>query len=91
MAYSTSNPPACTESQPIAGRRHWNYESTDAIATVRAANYISNAKDLGMKALDTVTVFDTTNSLITDTYVLSIAAGGGADLADGTTRATTNT
>jgi ABC-type sulfate transport system substrate-binding protein len=90
MAYSTSNPPALREDQPIAGRRHWNYESADAIATVRAANYITNAKDLGMKVLDRVTVFDTATPAITETFVITVSATG-ADLADGTTLTGTNT
>lgn len=90
MAYSTSNPPRL-ETQPIAGVRIWQYVSTDAIATVRAAGYITNAKDLGMKVQDLVRVIDTNTPTHTLCVVLSVnATTGVADLSDGTAVAQTN-
>lgn len=71
-------------------RNLWVYNSTDAIATVRAANYITNAQAMGMKAQDVVWVIDTatpTNQLC----VVVTVASTGADLADGTAIAQTNT
>jgi hypothetical protein len=59
MAYSTSNPPRRVSSGAIGGNSVWHYSSADAKATVVAAGYITNAKELGMKVGDTVHVFDT--------------------------------
>lgn len=83
MAYSTSNPPRLV-SQPIAGQREWQLVTTDASATVRVTGYISNADDLGMKVNDLVTLFDTTNGIVSTLKVASVTAGGAANLADAT-------
>lgn len=88
MAYSNANLSLVIETMN-GGRKIWFYESTDAIATVRAANYISNAQAVGMKARDIVIVFDInvpTTSLCT---VLTVGASG-ADLTDGTPLSETN-
>lgn len=91
MAYSTSNPPVCVVAQ--LNFRHWVYKSTDAATVVRVADYISNADDLGMQVGDTVTVIDTDASPVAVTLmnVVSVTAGGAADLSDGTAIAATNT
>lgn len=88
MAYDT------TKLSLLVGTRDggfnlWLYKSADAITTVRAANYITDAVAKGMKARDIVMVLDTnapTTSLCT---VLTVAASG-ADLTDGTALAETN-
>ena len=89
MAYSQDN--LFLLSQPIAGtgRRVWMYVSTDAIATVRAANYISNAQAMGMKARDIVWVLDT-NVPTTQICTALTVTSSGADLTDGTAISETN-
>jgi hypothetical protein len=59
MAYVTTNPPRKVSSGIGNGPNVWHYSSADAKATVVAAAYISNAKQLGMKVGDVVHVFDT--------------------------------
>jgi hypothetical protein len=53
--YSTSTPPALMCAR-VGGAAPaiWSYRSVDAVATVRGANYITNAQDLGMKDGDIV-------------------------------------
>lgn len=90
MAYSTSNPPRLV-SQPIAGQRHWQYVSNDAITLVRVDGYITNAEELGMKANDIVTVIDADGNDADVAIVLAINSDGSADLSDGTAIDETNT
>lgn len=85
MAYSTANPPqllvpSLNDQSPSI----WTYTSADAASLVRAANYFTDALDLGMKAGDLVLVQDTDTYLTTMHVVLSVAAAG-ADLGDETT------
>lgn len=93
MAYSTSNPPrlvtpSFTNVSGEIGR--WDYSSTDISTAVDASGYITNAKALGMKVGDIVTVVDTdaTPVLVTTHRVLAINTDGSADLGDGTAFAT---
>ena len=86
MAYVTSNPP-----QKVAGTltgtfNIWVYRSTDAAATVDAANYITNGGSLGMKVGDVVYVIDTDASpVITTVHQVSATGDGTTDLNDLTT------
>jgi hypothetical protein len=90
MAYNKDNLTLQT-TVPFNGRRRdWKYVSTDAIATVRAAGYISNATAMGMNVGDMVSIHDTTNNLQYISYVAAITAGA-ADLVDGQAIPTTNT
>ena len=89
MAYATNNPPAL-HSQAVSGASEWVYESADNAASVRAANYFTNAQDLGMKVGDTVRVRDTDDNAVTIHTVLTVASSG-ADLTDGLAVGTTNT
>jgi len=93
MAYSTSNPPRIT-SQAVgsaAGSR-WQYDSADAATTVRAAGYITDAEDLGMKVGEIVEQIDSAGATVAHMYVvIAIAANGSADLSDGTAIVVTNT
>ncbi|BES72165.1 hypothetical protein RE428_31830 [Marinobacter nanhaiticus D15-8W] len=90
MAYSTSNPPRLC-GQPIAGQRHWQYVSTDAVTDVRVDGYFTNAEELGMKVNDIVTVIDSDGNDADVCIVLAINADGSADLSDGTAISETNT
>jgi len=56
------------------------YVSTDALAVVIGAAYISNGDDLGMKVGDVVIVSDLTTPLGSLAVVDAVAAGGAAEL-----------
>lgn len=94
MSYSTSSPPillvpSFNDQSPSI----WTYASTDGATTVDAAGYITNGAALGMKAGDIVIVTDTDASpVVTTTHrVVSVTAGGSADLSDlGATLGSTN-
>lgn len=86
MAYSTDNPPRLVvQSTGANGGNIWMYDSTDAATVVRAAGYISNGDDLGMKVGDVVQQFDSAGAAVAHNYVVnSVTAGGAVDLTDGT-------
>jgi hypothetical protein len=85
MAYSTSNPPRLQSISPLTGAgQTWVYRSTDPIATVDGAGYITNAYDLGMKAGDLVIVMDTALSIISMSQVMTVTTSSAADLGTGT-------
>jgi len=94
MAYSTSNPPALIAQRVGAdGGNLWWYTSTDAATVVRVTGYITNGDALGMKAGDMVLGVDSDASPIAlQLYIVtSVAAGGAADLSDGTAVTATDT
>jgi hypothetical protein len=71
----------------------WTYKTADAMATVRALNYFTDALHRGMKAGDMVLVMTMTAgapSAVNWATVMAVIAAG-ADLADGTTVSVTNT
>jgi hypothetical protein len=71
--------------------KEWIYRSTDAIATVNTAGYISNAKKMGMTVGNIVKVIDTTNNLAHTCFVVTVSATtGAADLTDGLAVTATN-
>jgi len=84
MAYSASNPPSLTDSQPIAGPRTWTYKSTHTQAVAGTSDHISDsvAGKYGMAVGDSVLVTETTSykishhsvTVVGTTYV-SISAG----------------
>lgn len=76
MAYVTSNPPRALVFTIGDDTTVWVYKSADAVATVVAASYVTNAKDLGMKVNDLVIVVDTATPLISTTRVTAVAASG---------------
>lgn len=93
MAYSTSNPPKLLV-QGVAGEGPsiWTYSSTDAAATVDAANYITDGGSLGMKVGDLVYVMDTDASPpIVTLHQVSATGNGTTDLNDLTTITQTDT
>jgi hypothetical protein len=91
MAYNGENLSLLT--QTVKGDfKIWLYRSVDPIATVRAANYISDANLRGMNVQDLVLVSDTNVPTAQLCLVISInATTGAADLSDGTVIAQTNT
>lgn len=79
MAYVTSNPPRKVVASGIDNSQAgniWMYTSADAIATVVAANYFTNAADLGMAVNDLVFVIDTATPLVSSTRVTAVASTG---------------
>lgn len=87
MAYATSNPPRLlVGTLDGLAPQIWVYRSTDAAATVDAANYITNGGSLGMKVGDLVYVVDTDASpVITTLHQVSATGDGTTDLNDLTT------
>lgn len=77
--------------------RNWTYMTTDSVATVRVAGYISNGFQMGMRPGDTVRVVVATGTwpavtitAVSSCLVMTCTAAAGADLADGTTLSVTN-
>lgn len=92
MAYSTANPPRQVYSSVGSnGGQRWMYDSADAATVVRAINYITNAKDLGMKVGDVVEQFDSAGATVAHEYVVLAVTVSGADLSDGDAKTLTNT
>lgn len=85
--YSTSQPPFKLFGGITGSRKTiWGYESVDASATVRAASYITNGGDLGMKVGDLVICWDTATPQIFCCQVITVSstAPGAVDLGDAT-------
>jgi hypothetical protein len=91
MAYNKENLALVAQTQK-GDKKFWVYISADPIATVRAANYISDANLMGMNVQDVVWVFDTATPTAQQCLVITInATTGAADLSDGTVITQTNT
>ena len=74
--------------------RLWSYMTDDAVATVRAASYFTDAFYRGMRAGDLVDVVVTSAGSVSAASlcrVMTCTAADGADLADGTAVSVTNT
>ena len=81
MAYDTDNPPCLlTTDWDNTAPRLWSMSGADAIATVAAAGYISNAYELGMQVGDIVYYYNTTSSLMSQAWVSAVVEGTGATL-----------
>lgn len=76
MAYSKTLPPVKVADGLAGGPNLWMYQSTDVKATVIAANYITNASDLGMRVGDAVIILDTTSPLSSLAIVSAVATTG---------------
>ena len=80
MAYATSNPPKLVvQSVGGSGVSIWTYASTDAAATVDAANYITNGGSLGLKIGDIMFATDTVFYLIVLSGGTGLTTVGGGD------------
>jgi hypothetical protein len=81
MAYSTATPPNKLMDAVGGNGAIWSYRSTDAVATVRGANYITNAVDLGMKTGDIVFSAETDQApVLGSVSVVGAVAAAGATL-----------
>lgn len=77
MAYATSNPPVKVSAGTGLSPQVWIYSAgADAVATVRGAGYITNAKDLGMRVGDVVISIDTTTPLVSLSRVSVVSTSG---------------
>ncbi|GJD92930.1 hypothetical protein [Methylobacterium iners] len=92
MPYSLANPP--TQRHQDIGNRgpaEWALDGSDAPSVVAVTGYISNARDLGMKAGDVVRYRqNSTPPVLHLFYVASITAAGAADLTDGAAQPAAN-
>jgi hypothetical protein len=74
MAYSQQNLIKWNPA-PFAGIINvWIYRSADSFAAVKAANYISNAFDMGVRVRDIVFVVDTATPATTIANILTCTA-----------------
>jgi len=79
MAYATSNPPRLvSQSVGSNGGDIWVYKDGDAVSTVTAVNYVTNAADLALKSGDRVIHIDTTLGTTTDLTANSHRTSGTA-------------
>lgn len=80
MAYTTTNPPALTSWGPltaassVVGARTWSYASSDSAGTVTAANYFTNAGQLGLKIGDRMEIYDSTNKITASAIILTVGS-----------------
>jgi hypothetical protein len=81
MAYSSTNPPQLI-SQTFGDQggqpRVWSYGSTDPVATVAGADYVSNGQALGMHLGDVVYSLDTTNAVVAHLHVSGLSTSDNA-------------
>lgn len=89
MTYSTSLPPMLT-SGPLtraAGTNTWVYKEAATFDVIRAANYITNGLDLGMKIGDMLEHWDVTSAsapILTLGRVTNVTSSGVTIAATGT-------
>jgi hypothetical protein len=89
MTYSVTNPPVKLVDGLMGGGAAgrggalWYYASVDDDATVIAANYVTNALDLGMKVGDIVFVVETDNSYKLAVVSVTAVAAAGSTMAFG--------
>lgn len=71
MAYDKNNL-SKLDGAPFSGVWNmWVYRSADTFATVKAANFISNAFEMGMKVRDLVVIIDTATPATTLANILT--------------------
>ena len=90
MAYSTLLPPVLTAFAGLtrsANNEFWLYKEAATFDTIRAAGYISNALDLGMKVGDGILHWDSTSAsapILTFGRVTAVSSTGATIAATGT-------
>jgi hypothetical protein len=80
MPYETTNPPQLT-AQAVGstkGGSTWNYASLDPLATVVAADYVTNGDDLGMEPGDVIYVQEATVPPVVSIAFVSVVTPDGA-------------
>ena len=76
MAYSAQNLALQAPDLAGTGGQVWIYKSADTYATVKAANYITDAINQGMRVRDLVVVMDTATPATTIGSVLALSSSG---------------
>jgi len=71
MAYDQQKLVKSTPAPFAVGANIWTYKSADSFATVKAANYLSNAFDMGVRARDVIYVIDTATPATTIANILT--------------------
>lgn len=89
MAYSTGTPPALvvTGLTRSSNNQMWEYKEAATFDTIRAAGYISNAQDLGMKVGDYLMHWDSSSAsapVLTIGRVTAVSSTGATIAATGT-------
>ncbi|MBL4854655.1 MAG: hypothetical protein JKY25_10515 [Robiginitomaculum sp.] len=81
MAYLITNPPTLLIDR-VGGIASslWGYNSPDAIADILAADYVTDAVDLGLRVGDFVQVYDSVLNLSHSMHISALSAGGAATL-----------
>jgi len=91
MGYSTNSPPRMAiPGVGAAVPSVWLYDSADAATVVRAADYFTDALDLGMKKGDIIIQSDSAGATVAHIYPVLTVDEDGADLGDGTAIVVTN-
>lgn len=80
MAYVPDNLEKQSGSGPT-GRQVWTLSGVDAVATVRGAGFISDAKKRGMRVGDTLIYHDTATPLTSLSRVTVVADAGATAVA----------
>lgn len=75
MAYVSANLVKLAGNGPT-GAQLWSLSGVDAIATVRGAGFISDAKNMGMRVGDQVIYSDTATPLTSLSRVTAVASTG---------------
>lgn len=75
MAYSGNNL-SCIVETMNGGYKEWVYKSADTFATVKAANYITDAVARGMGVRDVIKIVDTATPATTLANILTVATAG---------------
>jgi hypothetical protein len=77
MAYTAGTTPVNKIAALVGSTQIWIVgPHTDAVATVRAANYITDARDRGMRVNDVVINIDTSTPLVSLSRVSAVASTG---------------
>lgn len=83
MAYTAANLNLVSVAPLGIAGQLWTHFSADAAAVVDTSGFISNGGSYGIRVTDIVQHRDTSTGIITSHRVVSVAAAGGVDLADG--------
>ncbi len=74
MAYNKDNLFKLERSPNNGAWNIWGYRSADSYATVKAANYISNAFDMGVRVGDEIHIVDTATPALTIAMIVTVTA-----------------
>lgn len=76
MAYSSANLAMQVPDLGGTSAQVWVYKSADSFATVKAANYIADAQNQGMRVRDIIAIVDTATPATTLANILTVTSSG---------------